>query len=133
MMPNKINFEQKRKKTVLAGGIFVYPHAKFLASRPDGIIKNKDGTQSTFRIMTEQVSDNYLSILSQLDLLCSGFNVAYVVLKNGQYTKFEKEAGFAEKVQTRLMPFHKEFLLPELMTHRISLQKAQSSNTVQTE
>jgi hypothetical protein len=122
-MPNKIKFEEKRKKTVLAAGIFVYPHAKFLASKPDGIIKNKDGTQSTFRILTEQMSDKNLITLSQLDLLCSGFNVAYVVLKNVQYTKFEKEAGFAEKVQTELMPFHKDFLLPELVTHRIALQK----------
>jgi hypothetical protein len=34
--------QRKTEKTVLAAGICVYPHAKFLASKPDGIIKNKD-------------------------------------------------------------------------------------------
>jgi hypothetical protein len=109
--------------SVTSCGLFVCATNKCFAAKPDGVVFGlKDNKKATFRVINTKPrrSVNYLTALAQADLICSGFDVAVLVVGE-ELMEFTPDINFGEKM-VEAMNFFREFMLPEIVKRALIIK-----------
>jgi hypothetical protein len=96
----KLLFEKGKNLIVVATGFHILESMPFLASKPDGLVKDQP---ALFRFFNKQQSDQYFNDLAQIDLLCTKKEKAYFGFMEGGYLRIKTfEKGREEIIMEKL-------------------------------